>query len=461
MICRTIDWRGADDAFAPLADDAGAALLTGGGLAGASRWGGSLSYVAAAPSLVLEARGERVFVDGARIDADPFDLLSGLLKDRRRERSAPGPRLKSGLVGYLGYEAGRWTEPAAAGPPSPFDLPDIRFAVYDAIAAFDGAARVAQICGVSDFAVDRLAERLGAAGQKPPPAREFEFSGANVSAAAYAAKVETAIERILNGDLYQANLSRRIFLDHRADGSPFDAFVRIMTESSAAYAAFLPDERGAILSASPELFFSIEPSLNGAARIVAEPIKGTRPRGATQTEDDALAAALAADPKDRAENVMIADLTRNDLSRICRDHSVREDAICALVTHAGVHHLVSRISGDLADGVDAMAALRALFPCGSITGAPKVESMRAIADIEGEGRGPYCGAIGFVDDDGAATFSVAIRTGVAERTARGFRFTLSVGGGVTLRSDPRAEYEETKTKARGLLRALGADEAPS
>jgi para-aminobenzoate synthetase component 1 len=231
-----------------------------------------------------------------------------------------------------------------------------------------------------------------------------------------------------------------------------------MRKSSAGYAAFLPGREGAVLSASPELFFRIEPSSGGGARIVAEPIKGTRPRGATPEEDAALAAALLADPKDRAENVMIADLTRNDLSRICRDGGVREEAICALATHAGVHHLVSRIGGELLDGVDAAAALRALFPCGSITGAPKIEAMRAIAEIEGEGRGPYCGAIGFIDDAGASTFSVAIRTAVAERRSAALRLSLPVGGGVTLRSDSDAEYEETRTKARGLLAALGAAE---
>jgi para-aminobenzoate synthetase component 1 len=155
---------------------------------------------------------------------------------------------------------------------------------------------------------------------------------------------------------------------------------------------------------------------------------------------------------------MIADLTRNDLSLVCCDGSLREDAICELTSRAHVHHLVSRISGRLRDDLSAVDVLRAMFPCGSVTGAPKIEAMKAIAELEKGGRGPYCGAIGYIDDGGAADFSVAIRTIVAERSGDGLAAAFSVGGGVTLRSDPEAEFQETLVKARSARQALGLRE---
>jgi len=148
---------------------------------------------------------------------------------------------------------------------------------------------------------------------------------------------------------------------------------------------------------------------------------------------------------------------RNDLSRICRDGTVHEDFICKLVSHAAVHHMVSRISGDLRPGLSAVDALKALFPCGSITGAPKVQAMKAIGEVEKRGRGPYCGAIGYMDDRGGAEFSVAIRTAIVTHGGDGAEILIPVGGGVTIRSDPEAEYRETLVKAKTILSALSLD----
>jgi para-aminobenzoate synthetase component 1 len=210
-------------------------------------------------------------------------------------------------------------------------------------------------------------------------------------------------------------------------------------------------ENGAIVSNSPERFFRIENRADGARNIIAEPIKGTRPRGASAQEDDALARALMVDPKERAENMMIADLVRHDLSQICEDGTIREQSLCALMRLTNVQHLVSTISGVLKERTPFSAVFSALFPCGSVTGAPKIAAMQAIADYEGVGRGPYCGAIGYIDDGGAADFSVSIRTLMIE----GSRVTLPVGGGITLRSKPQDEYEETIAKARGALAVMG------
>jgi para-aminobenzoate synthetase component 1 len=206
--------------------------------------------------------------------------------------------------------------------------------------------------------------------------------------------------------------------------------------------------RRAIVSASPEPFVS----LDAAGRIRTDPIKGTRPRGPTREEDRELAAELLASGKDRAENTMIVDVLRNDLGRVCRPGSVRVPRLWRLERTPSVQHLVSTVTGRLAPGRDAFDLLSATFPGGSITGAPKIRAMELIEALEPVRRGPYCGAALWVDAAGAMGSSILIRTFVAD----GRRLTLHVGGGITWRSDPAAEWEETRAKARGPLRAIGA-----
>nr|WP_246408337.1 chorismate-binding protein [Parvularcula dongshanensis] len=258
----------------------------------------------------------------------------------------------------------------------------------------------------------------------------------------YERKVAEVIRRIRAGDLFQANLSRRLSASFAKEERLADAlFARLCDARAADYAALLQTEEGAVLSNSPELFLRVEGS-----RVTAEPIKGTRPRGGTDDEDRALAAALASDPKDRAENVMIADLLRNDLSKVARDRSVEAGPVCALRTLPHVHHLYSRITAELRPGLGPVDALEAAFPCGSVTGAPKPEALSVIAALEGEGRGPYCGTVFAISKD-RAVFSVPIRTGVLTYGARMARLDVRAGGGVTVLSDPAAEWAETEAKA--------------
>ena len=221
-----------------------------------------------------------------------------------------------------------------------------------------------------------------------------------------------------------------------------------------AFGALLQLGRKAVISNSPERFFCIEAG-ETTRKIRVEPIKGTRPRQASPNADAALARELLSDPKERSENLMIADLMRNDLSKICEDDTICEDALCALMSLTRIHHLVSRISGDLLPNVGIKEVFRALFPSGSVTGAPKIESMKLISEMEKVGRGPYCGAIGYIDDRGGADFSVGIRTAVLEKMDEGAKLTFPVGGGITLRSQPEAEYEETLVKSRDFLAGLG------
>lgn len=457
MVEKEIGWRSPTDAFAPLSNETGAALFHGGDRAANARW----SFIAANPVRRLEFIGGATLLDGAPSGLSPFEALERLTAERRSQRRALAGSAASagaqnvtpfvsGIAGYVGYECGALAEPSAVGPPSPYTLPDLSFCAFDAVAAFDRVTQRAFVSGLTERAVAALAEKLGASRRQSSQKFSAGAATSNFSPAAYEAAVADVIQRIRKGDIFQANISQRLVASIGAGFSAYDLFCAGSTQSSAQFGAFLPLGAGNIASFSPERFFRTDLSNDGALKIIAEPIKGTRARGANEDEDRALLAALIADAKDRAENIMIADLTRNDLSRICLDGSIVEEAICEPVTHATLHHLVSRISGALREDVFPAAALAALFPCGSVTGAPKIEAMRTIAEIEKSGRGPYCGAIGYIDDSGVSDFSVAIRIGVFDDG----RLSIPVGGGVTLRSDPQTEYRETMTKARHLLQWL-------
>ena len=321
------------------------------------------------------------------------------------------------LTGYVGYEAAGALHGLALPAPPPFEdqaLPMAWAGLYERTEA---------------------AGPLGAGGV--PDAAPVPSQGAS----AYEAKVATIAAAILAGDLFQANLSRRLSASFAERPDPGTLFAQLTAGTDAPYAAMIALDEGAVLSASPELFLDVR-----GDRVAAEPIKGTRPRGAAPEADAALAADLAASEKDHAENVMIADLMRNDLSQVCQDGTMAEVAVCALRTLPRVHHLYSRIEARLRPGVSAFDALAAAFPCGSITGAPKLAAMRLIAELEGEGRGPYCGTVFAVTRE-QAVFSVPIRTGVLTYGAKGARLDVRTGGGVTALSDPAAEYAETEDKA--------------
>ncbi|MEO1252139.1 MAG: anthranilate synthase component I family protein [Pseudomonadota bacterium] len=443
MNFRQLPWRSPFAAFAPLEGRADAHLLHGRDRSAVGRADWSIIVVDPADSFELRAGDD---------PAHWLETVAAAHGRRRRDGPAPdalaaAPFL-SGLVGYLGYEALAGLEPSLDLPVSPYALPAARLCAYDAAALFNTSDERLFVVERRAGAGDRLAALLGEAAPALVAPDAFRLSS-NFSRDDYIDAVSTIIERIGAGDFFQANIAQMLLARSAEPVSMLGVFMRLATQSDAAFGALLQFADGAILSNSPERFFRIDVH----RRIVTEPIKGTRPRGQTPHEDIALAEELLADAKDRAENIMIADLMRNDLSKICRDHTIREDAICALLSLSHVHHLVSRISGGLRDEASIGDVFKALFPSGSITGAPKIAAMQAIADIERVGRGPYCGAIGYIDDRGAADFSVAIRTMIADAERR--RIAIPVGGGVTLRSNPPAEYDETIVKAAAALAALG------
>jgi para-aminobenzoate synthetase component 1 len=264
----------------------------------------------------------------------------------------------------------------------------------------------------------------------------------------YLKAVERVREYIFAGDIFQANLSQRF--EAPLTESPWALYRRLRGRNPAPFAAFLDFPGVAVLSASPERFLRVD----AAGQVETRPIKGTRPRGVGPEHDAALGQALAESPKDRAENLMIVDLMRNDLSRVCAPGSVRVAELYALEQYATVHHLVSTVVGQLAPGADALDLLRAAFPGGSITGAPKLRAMEIIAELEPSRRGVYCGSIGYWSVTGELDTSIAIRTAVA----RNGRVYFNAGGGVVADSDPADEYQETLDKARGLIDALAVPE---
>lgn len=267
-------------------------------------------------------------------------------------------------------------------------------------------------------------------------------------ASEYLAMIEKAQEHIAEGDVYQVCLTNEIRLETTVD--PLLTFLRLREQNPAPYSAFMRLGDASLVSASPEQFLEAD----ATGKISSKPIKGTRRRGATANEDQSISLELAADAKERAENLMIVDLMRNDLGQVCEVGSIDVPKLFEVETYATVHQLVSTVTGTLKAGVNVLLAVDAAFPGGSMTGAPKIRAMEIIKQLEVGNRGNYSGAMGYIAANGAAELGMVIRTLVF----RGGFTTIGVGGGITIDSDPVAELEETKLKAKALLRALGADD---
>lgn len=411
------------------------------------------SYVACDPVDVLDVqrwpRGRRL-----------ADVLAPLAAPAEPPRGAGLPPFAGGWLGMLGYEARSGVEVTPAARRPPLGFPVVWFGRYERLVAFDHAKGRAWAVAAgrdtrhAERAARALASEARGALAAVPTDSDVATSGAPQPAwprARFLAAVRAARAAILRGDIFQTNVSQRI--DARVAGPSVAWFARLAAAQPAPYMTFLDlgSERAA-LSASPERFLRLR-----GRTVETEPMKGTRPRGATREADAALREELLGSVKDRAELAMIVDLARNDLARSCRAGSVRVVTPRRLVRFARVHQAIGIVRGTLRPGVDRLEALAAAFPPGSVTGAPKVRAMEILDEIEGEARGPYCGALGWLDDRGDMDLAVAIRTIVRH----GNRVAYRVGGGITLGSDPVAEWEETITKGRGLFAALAGREDPT
>ncbi len=430
---------------------------------------GRYSYFSAAPAMLLESTAGTLILKGGSAgahplpDADPWSAIARLLAPYRHVPCRGIPPFQGGALGYVGYEVGRAV--GRLGPRRPRSgpvLPDLHLGFYDWVLARDHAVGRSWLivhvlaAGGGAAARQRLAwlqERLPAAPCALPPP-EPVASGphgpvqSTFSRADYLDAVVRAKEYITAGDIYQVNLSQRLEMDSARTADPWHTYLRLRAGSPVPFGAYLGvDQETALLCGSPELFLH----LDAQGHVETKPIKGTRPRGAGPAADHALAVDLQTSAKDRAENIMIVDLLRNDLGRVCRTGSVAVPLLWHVERYASVHQLVSTVTGRLRPEHDAVDLLRACFPGGSVTGCPKVRAMQIIDELEPSSRGPYCGTLGYIAYNGVMETNIVIRTVVM---AHG-RAYVQVGGAIVADSDPAAEYEETLVKARAALTALG------
>ena len=370
-------------------------------------------------------------------------------------------------MGWLSYELGRTFDQMPLAEPDPFEVPDVSLGLYDWVIAWDHRAAKCWLISTgidadgahhegraSARAAELMARIAAPLTDSPDTARAASAMAletlppwlhADFTPAEYRAAVASVIEYILAGDIFQANLTQRFTAPF--SGDPLRLLAAVERTAPAPLGAYLRHDEVQLFSASPERFLRYDPR---SRTVETRPIKGTRRRDAEPRRDADLARELAASEKDRAENVMIVDLLRNDLSRVCEAGSVTVEALCRLESHATVHHLVSVITGRLRAGNDAFDLLAAAYPGGSVTGAPKLRAMAILAELERVRRGIYCGAIGWLGLDGGLDFNLAIRTIIVKDGVA----AIHAGGGVTARSDPEEEYRETLDKARALIAAL-------
>ena len=389
---------------------------------------GRISWVAAGADSVFVGRSD---------ERSPFARLRGEGWDR-------------GVVCLAAYDLGARPATGERGG----DWPDLMLARYPSLLRFDHGTRTVEAIGLGADAARRAdrARAWWAAAAAPAPALGPLASSFDAEAPpeAYLEAVADVVGRIAAGELFQANIARAWRGELNVGAAPLDLLVRLGRGRAAPYGAYLRLGERALASNSPELFLTLNPD---GRRVETRPIKGTRPRAADPREDARLARELAATAKDRAENLMIVDLMRNDLSRVAAPGSVRVERLFEVESHPTVHHLVSTVAAKLARGMSAPDLLEAAFPPGSITGAPKHQAMKVIAAHEPP-RGPWCGSLIWLDERGALTSSVLIRTAAFAREAGRWRFRAQAGAGIVADSRPRAELEETDAKIRALREAL-------
>ncbi|MDZ7684355.1 MAG: aminodeoxychorismate synthase component I [Gammaproteobacteria bacterium] len=385
--------------------------------------------------------------DDMREVDDPFLTIARIIADRRP--AAPCPLdipFIGGAVGSFGYELAYRLERIGSPVKDTATLPELEVGIFEWFIVCDRQEATATLVAtphVTDLAFRKLKAELTTEAPRPGPFRSTTGIAASFTRATY----DRAIERILGyihaGDCYQVNLAQRF--EAGFEGDPLGLYDAIAKRQNAPYGACLLTPRNQVMSFSPERFLRVDDN-----QVVTQPIKGTRPRGATDAEDSALAAELAASEKDRAENLMIVDLLRNDLGRCCRIGSVHVDRLFELKSFPNVHHLVSTVTGELRDDLSPMALLRSCFPGGSITGAPKIRAMQIIRELEPVRRGPYCGAIGYYSYSGNLDTNLPIRTLVC---ASG-RVRYWGGGGIVADSTPDGEYDESLAKVDFIRAAL-------
>ncbi len=429
------------------------------------------SYIAVRPSLVLWTKGRKVHIEEeGRVEEfelgpeqDPLDVVKGILS---RYRYVPMPgweRFPGGLVGYMAYDLVRFFEELPDENPDDLGLPDCYFMLADTLVVFDHAMnriRVLANAHVEDDpqaaywrATERIQEVLDALSRplelEPPPRRPAKVPEdptalpSTMTRAQHREAVLAAKEYIAAGDVIQVVISHRMHVD--VDVDPLELYRALRAINPSPYMFYLDFGELRLIGASPEILVTED-----RGQVVTRPIAGTRRRGRTEEEDKALERELLSDEKERAEHIMLVDLHRNDIGRVCKPGTVRVDDLMVVERYSHVMHIVSNVRGELREDKDQFDLLRACFPAGTVTGAPKVRAMEIIEELEPVKRGPYAGAVGYFGFSGAMDTCITLRTIVMHRG----RAYIQAGGGIVYDSDPDAEYMETLNKARAMLEAV-------
>ena len=441
---------------------------------------GRYSFLATEPFLEIEAYGNRVTINshtgvsasGAPTlvtrqfeSANPIDELRRHVESYRAATVSGLPPFCSGAVGYAGYDTVRYFERLPNAPPDDRQVPDLAFAFYDQMVVFDNVtktivvvamARVQQpgvslekayqqACSRVDSLVDQLSNRpnsLQPIDIHVPGEPRVDYQS-NFTQAQFEEAVRKCVEYIRAGDIFQVVLSQR--LEVPIQSHPFDIYRMLRVVNPSPFMFYVRTPSVTLVGSSPEIMVRV---VDG--HVTVRPLAGTRRRGATDAEDRRLADELLADPKERAEHVMLVDLGRNDVGRVCRYQSVDVNDVMVIERYSHVMHITSNVTGQLTEGRTAFDALQACLPAGTVSGAPKVRAMEIIDELEPHRRGPYAGAVGYVDFSGNMDTCIALRTLVIQ----GDRAYVQAGAGIVADSVPTNEWCETLNKARGLLKAI-------
>ncbi|WP_166827785.1 anthranilate synthase component I [Thalassoroseus pseudoceratinae] len=435
---------------------------------------GRYSFLGADPFLQIQAYGTRVtLTQGESSESydcdDPLNELEKLLKQYPGVHVPGLPRFTGGAVGYAGYDSVRYTEHLPNAPEDDRNLPDLSFAFYDRMVVFDHVNKTVLVIVTArtdgddlQTEYDRACERVDEICQQlqrgttdlqltdidPKAETPSKPLKSNRPEGGYQQTVEGIKEYIKAGDVFQVVPSERWELQTQA--RPIDIYRSLRVVNPSPFMFLLRTAECTLIGSSPEIMVRVE---DGETTI--RPLAGTRRRGATEAEDRALAEELLADPKERAEHVMLIDLARNDVGRIAEYGSVKLSDVMVVERYSHVMHITSNVTGQLKPGLTALDALRAGLPAGTVSGAPKVRAMEIIDEFETTRRGPYGGAVGYLDFTGDMDTCIALRTMVMQ----GQTVYLQAGGGIVADSDPEAEYQEIRNKARGLLKAIEVAEA--
>ena len=421
------------------------------------------SFIGVKPKAQYILRDDQIEIqdnNGSRIthyNGDPTRFLQNELSRFPAIRLPNAPRFTGGLVGYLGYDSVRYFEPTLKSKMNRAGIPDGLYLLADTIVAFDHARRsiflIANILDGDAQAAEQKLDAIAARIHRPlPAAPKINVKPSKVKAShtqgTYEDMVRTARDHIVAGDIFQVVLSQRFTRETNVES--FDVYRAVRRLNPSPYMFFfdfgsVDGEPLYLVGSSPEMFVRLEERTASL-----RPIAGTRPRGADADADALLAQELLADPKERAEHVMLVDLGRNDLGRVCEYGTIKVSDFFTVEKYSHVMHIVSHVEGKLKPGLTAFDLVRAAFPAGTVSGAPKVRAMEIIADLEPDARGAYAGMVGYFGFDGAMDTCLAIRTMVG----RGKTFSVQAGAGIVADSNPSTEYQETVNKASAMLKAI-------